>query len=261
LKELSCPSRRSVLRKAIIIFQRDFRELWKTRSFLVLCAISAFITIATVLSMALIITNIAWLLEEEARPLLMLIISLTAYFLPLFIILAFIWAFSSLPVIKEKANGNITSLLVTPLSPKEIWIGKSLAIFLPGYVISVVSIFIILIVVNVIIAVHTTGEFLFSAPLLLTGLIVNPLLFLGLLLFIILFSLANNPDIAIAPSFILGFGLMLGIPLGVATGYIDLASWTFFYWYLGGTVIVLIAVFLFSRILKNENIVLSSTGS
>ena len=249
------------MRKTFIVLQRDFKELRQTKSFLIMCVISAVVTIAAALSLAIVMTGIEWLLEEAARPLFMLIIGLIVYFLPLIIILAFIWAFSSLPVIKEKANGNITSLLVTPLKPKEIWIGKSLAIFLPGYVISIVSILVVLLVVNIIMAVQTPGDYLLSAPLLLTGLIVNPLLFFGLLLFIILFSLANNPDIAIAPSFILGFGLMLGIPLGVATGFLDLASWSFFLWYLAGTIIVLIIVFFMSRMLTNENIVLSGTGN
>ena len=249
------------MKKAFIILQRDFRELRRTKSFLIICIMSAVLTLAAVLSMSITMTGIEWLLEDEARPLLMVIISLIVYFLPLTIILTFIWAFSSLPMIKEKANGNITSLLVTPLSPREIWIGKSLAIFLPGYIISIASVFIVLLSVNIVMIVRTPGELLTGIPLLLTGLIVNPLLFLGLLLFIVLFSLANNPDVAIAPSFILGFGLMLGIPLGVATGFIDLASWSFFFWYLAATIIVLIAVFLLSRILTNENIVLSSTGS
>ncbi len=249
------------MKRAFIILQRDFRELRKTRSFLVLCIVSAAITAGAVISLVLVLTGVEWLLEGTARPLLMLIIGLVTYFLPLSIILAFIWAFSSLPVIKEKANGNITSLLVTPLSPKEIWMGKSLAIFLPGYVISLVSVFIIILAVNLIMTFYTGGDYLLSTPMLLTGLVVNPLLFFALLLFIILFSLANSPDIAIAPSFILGFGLMLGIPLGVATGAIDLASWTFFYWYLAGTIIVLIVVLILSRMLTNEKIVLSGSGS
>ena len=75
----------------------------------------------------------------------------------------------------------------------------------------------------------------------------------------LLFSLAGNPDIAIAPSFLLGFGLMMGIPLGIATGAINLASWTFTLWYLGGTVIALGAVCCFFRLLTKENIVLSSS--
>jgi hypothetical protein len=96
--------------------------------------------------------------------------------------------------------------------------------------------------------------------MMLTGFIINPLLFFGLLSFILLFSLANNPDIAIMPSFLVGFGLMIGIPVGVAIGAIDLASWSFTLWYLAGAAIVWIVVGCLSRLLTREQIVLSSKG-
>ena len=76
----------------------------------------------------------------------------------------------------------------------------------------------------------------------------------------VLFAIANNPEIAIAPSFILGFGLMMGLPIGLATGTIDVASWDFALWYLVGTAIVLVIVGCFSRLLTRQNIVLSGKG-
>jgi uncharacterized membrane protein YgaE (UPF0421/DUF939 family) len=75
-----------------------------------------------------------------------------------------------------------------------------------------------------------------------------------------LLNLANNPDLAIVPSFIIGFGLMMGIPLGVATGKINLASWTFSLWYLGGALVLFIIVCFLLRLLTKENIVLSGKG-
>jgi uncharacterized membrane protein YgaE (UPF0421/DUF939 family) len=75
-----------------------------------------------------------------------------------------------------------------------------------------------------------------------------------------LLNLANNPDLAIALSFIIGFGLMMGIPLGVAAGKINLASWTFSLWYLGGALVLFIIVCFLLRLLTKENIVLSSKG-
>ena len=164
-------------------------------------------------------------------------------------------------MIKEKSRGNIQSLLATPVRLKDIWIGKSLAIFIPGYVISVISTMIVLLAVNLSVIVPTTGDFLLPLPLFLLSLILNPLLLLGLLLFIILFSLANNPDIAITPSFLVGFGLMMGIPLGMATGAINLSSWSFSLWYLAGVIIVWIIVLLHARLLTKEKIILSSKGS
>ena len=248
------------MRKTGIIFKRDFRELRKTNTFLIISIAFSVVTIAIAVSVSIVLSRQEWVGEKAAEPILELIISLIAYFLPFTILMAFICAFSSLPVVREKVNGNIASLIATTLSPKEIWLGKSLAIFIPGYVISIISTMIVLLVVNLSVIVPATENFLFPLPLFLVSLIWNFLLLLGLLLFIILFSLANNPDIAIAPSFLVGFGLMMGIPFGMALGAIKLASWSFSLWYLAGVIIVWIIVFFLTRLLTKENIVLSSKG-
>ena len=83
------------------------------------------------------------------------------------------------------------------------------------------------------------------------------MLLMATLMFIIMFSLAGNPDIAIAPSFIVGFGLMMGIPIGMVLGGIDLVSWDFSLWYLAGTALFLIIVIILTRFLTKENMVLS----
>ena len=248
------------MKKTGIILKRDFRELRKTNTFLIISIVFSVITIAIAASVSIVLSRQEWIGQKAAEPILELIIGLIAYFLPLAILMTFIWAFSSLPVVKEKVNGNIASLIATTLSPKEIWLGKSLAIFIPAYVISIISTMIVLLAVNLSVIVPANGNFLFPLPLFLVSLIFNPLLLLGLLLFIILFSLANNPEIAIAPSFLVGFGLMMGIPLGMALGAINLASWSFSLWYLAGVIIIWIVIFILTRLLTKENIVLSSKG-
>ncbi len=248
------------MRKTGIIFQRDFGELKKTNTFLIISIAFSVITIAIAVSVSIILSRQEWIGQKAVEPMLGLIIGLITYFLPLTILMTFIWAFSGLPVVKEKVNGNIASLTATTLTPKEIWWGKSLAIFIPGYLISIISTMIVLLAVNLSVIIPATGNFFLPLPLFLFSFIFNPLLLLGLLLFIILFSLANNPDIAITPSFLVGFGLMMGIPLGMAMGKIDLASWSFSLWYLAGVVIVWIGIFILTRILTKENIVLSGRG-
>ncbi len=248
------------MKKTGIIFKRDFRELRQTNTFLIISIVFSVVTIAIAASVSIVLSKKEWIGQKAAEPMLELIIGLIAYFLPLAILMTFIWAFSSLPVVKEKVNGSIASLIATTLTPKEIWLGKSLAIFIPGYAISVILTMIVLLTVNLSVIVPATGNFLLPLPLFLVSLIWNPLLLLGLLLFIILFSLANNPDIAITPSFLLGFGLMMGIPLGMASGVINLTSWSFSLWYLAGVIIVWIIVFILTRLLTKENIILSSKG-
>jgi len=243
-----------------IVLGRDLKELRETNAFRIIVIISAVIAVGAAAGISIALGRQEWLGEGEASPWLELIMGVVAYFVPLFVLMAFIWAFASLPVTQEKVNGNIESLLATPLSPKSLWMGKSLAIFLPGFIVSVVVTLVVVLSVNLSVINPATGDFVLPTQVLLIGFIINPLLFLGLLSFIILFSLANNPDIAIAPSFIIGFGLMIGIPLGIATGVVDLASWSFALWYLGGAIVIWMAVCYFSRLLTKENIVLSSKG-
>ncbi len=248
------------MRTMRIILHRDFREIRRTIVFHIVVILAAIITIAIAAGMSIALGRQHWLSEQTARPLVEMILSLVIYFLPFLVIITFIWASGSLSVTKEKVNGNIECLLATPLSPVAIWIGKSLAIFLPGYIISIIATAIVILTANFAVIIPATGSFIVPAPALVTGLIINPLLFFALQLFIILFSLANNPDIAIAPSFILGFGLMMGIPIGLGTGFLNLASWSFALWYLAGTVIAWTIVLYLSRLLTRQNIVLSSKG-
>jgi ABC-2 type transport system permease protein len=243
-----------------IVLRRDFQELRRTNAFRILVLTSAAITIGIAVGTSIALSKIEWLGIEAAKPMLELIMGLIIYFLPFSILISFIWAFASMPITKEKVNGNIESLLATPLSPRAIWMGKCLAIFLPGFVISVVFTLIVLLTVNFAAIIPATRGFFLPVPVLLTGLLFNPLLFFGLLSFIVLFSLANNPDIAIMPSFLLGFGLMIGMPVGIAIGAIDLPSWSFALWYLAGTIVVWAVIGYLSRLLTKEQIVLSSKG-
>ncbi len=249
------------MRRINLILKRDFIELRKTNAFLIVIIVFAVITIAAALTIGIILKQKEWITNPSAIPMLEIIISLIAYFLPVFILITFIWSFGSLPLVKEKVSGVIDSLLATPLKAGEILTGKSLNIFLPGLVFSTVSTSIVLLAINFIAILPATGEFILPIPALFTGLVLNPLLFFGLTFLIVLFSLAGNPDNAIAPSFVIGFGLMMGIPLGLLTGKINLASWSFSLWYLTGIVIFWIITLCFIPLLTKEKIILSSKGT
>ncbi|MBN1189075.1 MAG: ABC transporter permease [Dehalococcoidales bacterium] len=243
-----------------VVLQRDFRELRQSGAFRIMLAISGVISLGAAIGISIALGRQSWLGEKEAAPFVEMIMGLVAYFVPFLVLMAFIWASGSLSVTREKVNGNIESLLATPLSPKAIWMGKCLAVFLPGLVISIIATLIVVLAVNFAAIVPATGEIVLPVSVLLTGFVVNPLLLSGVLAFIVLFSLANNPDIAIAPSFLVGFGLMIAIPAGVGLGAIDITSWAFTLWYLLGAVLVWIIVLYLSRLLTRENVVLSSKG-
>lgn len=244
-----------------IIIKRDYRELRQSPAFRIILIVAGLITLAAAIGISIALSQQSWLGEPEARPMLGIFIGLVLYFLPLVVLLSFIWSFATLPLTKEKANGNIEALMATPLSPWGLWLGKSLAVFLPAYLISIVAAFIVVLVINLSTILPATGVFVLPVFTLVLGFVVNPLLFLGLLLFMILFALANNPDIALAPSFLIGFGLMMGMPVGLGMGWFDLSSWSFTLWYLLGTVVLLAIVLALTRLLTRQNIVLSSKGS
>jgi len=249
------------LKKTYIIFQRDFRDILKTRAFLIICILVSLLTIAAAAITSGLLGRREWIGEEAARPLLELIIGLLAFFFPFTVLMVFIWGFSGLQIVKEKVEGITASLIATTISPRQLWIGKSMAIFIPGYLMAIASTMLVVLSINFLVILPASGNFIFPLPLFLVSLIWDPLLLLATLMFIILFSLAGNPDIAIAPSFIVGFGLMMGIPIGMALGAIDLVSWDFSLWYMAATVVFWIIVTILTRLLTKENILLSGKGS
>jgi hypothetical protein len=241
--------------------KRDYREMVSTAAFRIMLIVLAVITVGAAAAISIALRLQDWYGVAEALPMVEFIIGLVIYFITLILLLAFVWGFSGLQITKEKVDGNIECLMATPLGPKTLWVGKCLAVFIPGLVISLAAALIVLLAVNLAAVLPGWGAFALPGPALVVGLISNPLLFFAVLAFIVLYSLAGNPDVAIAPSFLVGFGLMIGIPAGLATGIIDLTSWSFVLWYTAGAAVIWIAVIFMIRMLTRQNIVLSSKGS
>ncbi len=232
-----------------------------TTAFRIMLVIAVIITIGAAAGITIALHLQQWYGAAEALPIVEFICGLTVYFISFAILLAFTWGFSSLQITKEKVDGNIESLMATPLGPGTLWIAKCLAVFIPGFVISIASVIIVVLTVNFTAVLPGWGAFALPGASLVVALISNPLLFFSVLGFIMLISLIGNPDVAIAPSFLVGFGLMIGIPAGLATGIIDITSWSFVLWYTAGAAVISIVVLLMMRMLTRQKIVLSSKGS
>ncbi len=249
------------MKKVLLVFKRDYSEMVSTTAFRIMLIIAVVITIGAAAGISIALHLQEWYGAAEAMPIVEFIIGLVVYFITLAVLLAFTWGFSGIQITKEKVDGNIECLMATPLGPKTLWIGKCLAVFLPGFVISLAVVFIVLVALNLAVVLPGWGTFIFPEQAIAAGLIGNPLLFFAVLGFIMLVSLVGNPDVAIAPSFLIGFGLMIGIPAGMATGTIDITSWSFVLWYTAGAIACWLIVFALMRMLTRQNIVLSSKGS
>ena len=105
------------------VFQRDLKDLRRTKDFRIIAIIFAVLTIGVVVGACIGLSRWEWLGQAPAeitRPALEFIIGLTVYFLTFFALISFIWTFTSNPIIEEKTNGNIEKNVLNPLGRFEI---------------------------------------------------------------------------------------------------------------------------------------------
>ena len=160
-------------------------------------------------------------------------------------------------MIKEKSRGNIQSLLATPLKLKDIWIGKSLAIFIPGLILGELLTLIFLIAINYIYFVPTIG-FLFSPWIAVTSFIVFPIMYfcLGLLVYLIgLTGKPNNANIIALVFLPLFVNIVVQLPL--RSTIMDFTSWPFVLANIVIVLVIAIIVVVLQFRLKKEKVVLS----
>ncbi len=160
-------------------------------------------------------------------------------------------------MIKEKSRGNIQSLLATPLKLKDIWMGKSLAIFIPGLILGELLTLISLIAINYIYFVPTIG-FLFNPWIAVTSFIVFPIMYfcLGLLVYLIgLTGKPNNANIIALVFLPLFVNIVVQLPL--RSNIMDFTSWPFTLANIVIVLVVAIIVIILQFRLKKEKVVLS----
>ena len=160
-------------------------------------------------------------------------------------------------MLKEKSRGNIQSLLATPLRLRDIWMGKSLAIFIPGLILGELLTLITLIVVNYIYFVPKVG-FVFSLWIAATGFFAIPLIYFCLGLLVYLVGLTGKPVNAniIAQAF-LPIYLNIIIQILIRTTIFDVSSWTFTLTNIGFALVIAIIVIILQFRISKEKVVLS----
>ncbi len=165
-----------------------------------------------------------------------------------------VFAFQSMT--KEKSRGNLESLLATPLSAKDIWAAKSLAVFIPGLVLGEVLTFAAMLAINYIYFVPKIG-FIYTRWIGLSSFLAVPLIYLCLSLLVHLIGLTGKPAMGnVITQIFLPIVLTLMINL-ILRSVLNAASWPFTLANFGlAAVIAIIIIFLQPR-LTREKIVLS----
>jgi ABC-2 type transport system permease protein len=246
----------------LVVLQSDVSDLLHSKGFLLIAVVISIITLGAAVGMPIALNG--WLAKglvlEKDKRLLELFIGLVANYVPLIVLFSCMATWATDPLAKEKAKGPMESLLATPLTARAVWIGKSLAIFLPAYIIGLIATLIVILAMNLASILPTTGYFVFPLPEVFTSFLFLPLLMFALILFGVIFSLITNP--VIGQTIIIFIGVLLLQVVGQVGGRILwlLASWDYALYNLGGAAVLGIIDFCVSRSLTKERIILSSKG-
>jgi ABC-2 type transport system permease protein len=246
----------------LVVLRNDVGDILRGKSFLIVASVIAAVTVAAAVSIPIALRS--WLVSgppwDEAKPLLELFIGLAANYVPLIFLFICVATWATDPIAKEKAKGPIESLLATPLTARGVWIGKSLAIFLPAYVMGLIATLIVILAMNLAAILPTTGHFVLPLPAAFTSFLFLPLFMLALILVGIVFSLITNP--VIGQTIIIFVGVVLMQVVGQVGGRFLwlLTSWDYALYNLAGAALLGIIAFYLSRSLTKERIILSSKG-
>jgi ABC-2 type transport system permease protein len=245
-----------------VVLQNDVWDILHSKGFLIVIIIIGVIIVGVAVGVPIALngwlaTGLAW---EEAKLLLELFMGLAVNYVPLIVLFSCMVTWATDPIAKEKAKGPIESLLATPLTARAVWIGKSLAIFLPAYVIGLIATLIVILAMNLASILPATGHFVLPLPEAFTSFLFLPLLMFALILLGVIFSLITNP--VIGQTIIIFLGVLLLQVVGQVGGRIWwlLASWDYALYNLAGAALFGMIAFYLSCSLSKERIILSSKG-
>lgn len=245
----------------MVIIKKDLREMLHTKASYFSLGLALFVAIwlGTVIGKSIDSMVQKGMSSAELASTIQPLVGSTTCLLAFVLMLLFWMSMNNYAVVMEKVKHSIESLLCTPLSLKQIWLGKSLAMFVPSVVLGLVLTFGAMLAINSLFIAPEVGHFVMPGPApLVATLVVVPLIifFLACVMTELQFLITNIRWAGIA--FI---ALIFGVGFGIGPNYrMGPSSWLPVLISLGvaGGLAVLVA-YLSSRLTK-ERIVLSSKG-
>jgi ABC-2 type transport system permease protein len=174
--------------------------------------------------------------------------------LPLTLSMLFCTYLSAYAIVLEKAKRTLESLLATPASLRQVWIGKSLAVALPTVIVTWLVLLVAIAVLNLAVIVPKTGSFVLPGALpLVTGLLVVPLLTFEVVALVSLLQLiVSNPRVANFAFVAVFFAFYFATVTGVS------GSWDFSLIYTTAIAVLAVSIIILGRFFTRERVVLSS---
>jgi ABC-2 type transport system permease protein len=184
------------MNKIWIISRKDISDVFRSRStyvFLVIMIFLTFVYISIYNSNVKELKNNTLSINNYSRAYL----STLAYILPLMFSNFICSIFANYAVIVDKAKRNIESLMATPVSIKQIWMGKSLAVTLPSTGIGIGMAIISYLVLDIGFVMPKTGSFISPGIVpIVSALIIIPILLFTIVAIVTYIQLTiTNPRI------------------------------------------------------------------
>jgi len=250
-----------MMKQIIVIVKKDLKETLRTRAFYFSIAIVLFfmVMLGGVVRGQINASIEQGLTPAEVIPVIQPLMGTLVFTLSLLVMMLFCLYISAYTLTMEKIKHSLESLLCTPLSLRQIWLGKSLAVFLPSAILGLLFAFAAMAGINQLFIAPQIGQSVTpgAAPLVAT-LVAAPLIifFLVTLLIALQLIITNIRWINIA-----FMGLIFGVGFGISP-FVRLgsASWDIVFISLAVAAILALVTMFLSRLVTKERIVLSSKG-
>ena len=241
--------------KLWIIAKKDISEAFRSRSTYVVIVIMIILTFSYIVGYTEYVKGLNT--QQAINKYSHTFLNSLAYVLPMMFSIFVCSVFANYAVIVDKAKRNIESLMATPVSIKQIWLGKTLAVTLPSLGVGITVAILSLLIMDIGFIMPKTGSFVIPDAVA----IVSTLLIIPVLIFIIVSIVTyiqlviTNPRIGnfvfSGFFFLLLFGSNIPSALGLPFSYFALI-------YLGFIVICGGISYFLSRLLTKERVLLSS---
>lgn len=196
--------------------------------------------------------------KEEARTEAEEVLALTTIMLAFVSMMTFCLFFSGYSVLTEKLQRSLESLLATPLTLRELWVGKALAVFLPSALLGLGLTAVTLLIANEVF-VHPALDFyvmLPTASLLVCVLSLPAIVFSLVCVTTLLQLILTNSRIVN----VLYFVFIFGVAFGLTRTAITITSWNFTLISIAFIAVLAFLNVLLVQLLTTERVILSSKG-
>jgi len=243
------------MNKIWIIARKDILEAFRSRSVYVFILVMVILTFSFVTSYSEQVKTLIG--QQTINDFSRSFLNGLAYTLPMMYSIFVCSIFANYSVIVDKAKRNIESLMASPVSINQIWMGKSLAVTLPSVILGLtISILDYLIISYGFVLPHTHFFVIPDVVAIVSALLIVPILIFAIVAIVTDIQLViSNPRIDNFVFTVIFLILLFGVNalggLGISISFTPVV-------YLGMIVLCAVISFILSRSLTREKVLLSS---